>query len=162
MSSRADICPVCGMTLDTMQCQLKHQKMHFYFCSAQCRETFTANPALYSSKSGKVRDEIIKRRRLCLAGSYSSEEVQVIEGVLNPLMGIKEINLEGSSLFISYDLLQVTQARIEQTLNDVDIKMANSWWQRLRHGWIHNTEENELKNLSETQRACCNRPPPRV
>ena len=40
-------CPVCHMTVEADHLALVYQDMHFAFCSAQCRERFSANPHLY-------------------------------------------------------------------------------------------------------------------
>ncbi len=153
-------CPVCGMKVGTVPITLEYHKMFFHFCSEQCRETFKDHPGLYTSKQVNDHVELIIRRRLRLAESLDPETSQAITEYLQALMGVKEIHLEGCSLLIRYDLLQLTLAKIECSLNEVDIELDNSWWQRLRRSWARNTEENELINLAPG--ACCNRPPPRV
>lgn len=75
-------------------------------------------------------------------------------------MGVREVSFQGDRLQISYDLMQVTQAHIEQTLDELGVHLDNSWWHKARRGWAHNAEENELANLARGDGACCNRPPP--
>lgn len=159
---REEPCPVCGMKIGTGLLTLEYHKIYFHFCSEQCRETFKIHPGLYSSKQDKDRVEVIKCRRLVLSGPLDPEAGQAITEYLQALMGVKEIHLEGCSLLIRYDLLQLTLMQIERSLNEVDIELDNSWWQRLRRSWTHNTEKNELDNLASTPGTCCNRPPPRV
>lgn len=46
--------PVCGMLVDTTRSPhvFTHQGTTFHFCSARCRERFSASPALFLSKRG--------------------------------------------------------------------------------------------------------------
>lgn len=162
IDGKKEHCPVCGMKVGAGPFTLEYHKMIIHFCSEQCRETFKTHPGLYNSKQDKDRVEVIKRRRMRLSGPLDPEAVQAITEYLQALMGVKEIHLEGRSLLIRYDLLQLTLMQIERSLNEVDIELDNSWWQRLRRSWTHNTEKNELDNLASTPGTCCNRPPPHV
>jgi len=141
---------------------VKHHKMYFHFCSEQCRETFKTTPQLFASGAVEKHSPVIKQRNLRLAKTRDPDEVEVIEGYLLELMGVTEVHFQGTRLQITYDLLQVTQAGIEQLLIKLETALDNSWWQRLRRGWVHNAEQNELSNLVRGTGACCNQPPPRV
>ena len=77
-------------------------------------------------------------------------------------MGLKESNAQHRQLVIRYDLLQLNLLQVERTLNEVDIQLDNSWWQKLWRGWVHETEQNELDNLAAGPVVCRNCPPPRV
>jgi len=158
----SDQCPVCGMKVESAQYKTQYHKMYFHLCSEQCRETFATRPQRYANGAVEKRTAVIKHRNLRLAKAHSLDEVKVIEAYLLEMMGMTDAHIQGECLQISYDLLQVTQARIEQLLNKLEAGLDNSWWQRLRRGWIHNTEENELGNLRRGSGACCNRSPPGV
>jgi len=45
--------PVCGMAVDTATAQYRSifQGQTYYFCSAECRQTFEANPARYAARA---------------------------------------------------------------------------------------------------------------
>jgi len=45
--------PVCGMevTSDTAEDTVEYQGRTYYFCSADCRETFEANPEKYAQQT---------------------------------------------------------------------------------------------------------------
>lgn len=162
MMQLSDICPVCGMATVSGVPSVEHHRMYFHFCSEQCRETFKATPQLYASGAVEKRTPVFKHRRLRLARACDPDEVMVIEAYLQEMMGVTEVHIQGDCLQITYDLLQVTQAHIEQLLNNLEVGLGNRWWQRLRRGWVHTAEKNELGNLTRGPGACCNRPPPRV
>jgi len=77
-------------------------------------------------------------------------------------MGAKEVQVNGRSLLVSYDLLQLTSAQVENALRATAIILDDGWWQRVRRAWIRDTERNELNNLAARPAACCNRAPPRA
>jgi len=156
----SDICPVCGMATVADVPSVEHHKMYFHFCSEQCRETFEATPQLYASGAVEKRTPVIKYRNLHLAEASTPEDMKVNEACLKEMMGVQEVHFQGDRLQISYDLMQITQAGIEQLLNELGVPLDNSWWQRARRGWTHNAEENELDNLARGDGACCNRSPP--
>jgi len=134
--------------------------MYFHFCSEQCRETFQAHPGLYSGNRAREYGERIKNRNLYLAKSLDADTQQAVSEYLQGLMGIKDIKATGRKFTIRYDLLQLTLAQVEKALNQVDVQLDNSWWQRSRRNWVRNIETNELENLAAGPGACCNRPPP--
>ena len=51
--------PVCGMSVEseTAAAQSQYQGRTFYFCSAQCKKQFDADPGRYTSTSGSARPE---------------------------------------------------------------------------------------------------------
>lgn len=162
MNSRlTDHCPVCGMRVTSAQYSTQYHKLYFRFCSEQCRERFEATPQLYSSGRVEQRTPLIKQRQLRLAKPCAPDEVKEIETHLLALMGVTGVTIQDDRLQISYDLMQVTQLRIEQALKELAVTLDNGWWQRLRRGGVRNAEENELSNLASGPRACCNQPPPR-
>lgn len=153
---------MCGMRAEAEVSSVAYHKLVFHFCSEQCRETFEATPQLYASGVIEKRTPLLKTRKLRLAKQCDADEVKVLETYLLEMMGVTDAHIQGDYLQISYDMLQVTLVRIEQLLNKIEAGLDNSWWQRLRRGWVHNAEENELGNLARGTGACCNRSPPRV
>ncbi len=158
MHSNPDICHVCGMKADPDVGSAEYHKMFFWFCSEQCRETFLKNPELYAPRLPSDQPEIIKKRTLHLAEPPPEEVRTLLTSYLKELMGVKAVSIEDDRLHITYDLLQVTEAQIEEALTEVGLKLDESWRERLRRSWIHDTEEIELENLSAKPH-CCNQPP---
>jgi len=156
------LCPVCGMRVTSDDPTLEYQKMPFHFCSEQCRETFMAHPQLYSGRRARDIGEVVKHRRLRLSAPMEAEIEGRIVDSLKDLMGVKEIQMDGRSLLVRYDLLQLTLEQLENSLLDAGVELDNVWWQRLRRAWIRDTERNELNNLAIRPAACCNRAPPRA
>jgi len=134
--------------------------MNFRFCSEQCRETFAAHPSLYSTKVGKERSEILKRRSMRLAKPLDNEVTELIVPYLTEMMGVKEVVVEDSKVHITYDLLQVTEMQIEKALIEVGIQLGGGWLERICHGWVHDSEEIELDNLAAPPALLPNRAPP--
>ncbi len=161
MNIERDICQVCGMTADPGVANVEYHRMFFWFCSGQCRETFLENPGLYAARPPVKQKEILKKRTLHLAGPPPDEEVAgLLISYLTDLMGVKQVSVEGERLHISYNLMQVTEAQIEEALTEAGLQLDDSWRERLRRAWVHETEEIERKNLAAEPGSCCNKPPP--
>jgi len=157
----SDTCPVCGMRTKEEISSVEHRKMYFHFCSVQCREMFVAHPNLYNIKAaGKDRSEILKRRTMRLAKPLGEVGAELLIPCLEALMGVKEVMIEGDKVHISYDLLQVTESQIEKVLVDVGVQLGDDWLERLRRGWVHDCEDNELDNLAAPPELLPNRAPP--
>ncbi|HFE36794.1 MAG TPA: YHS domain-containing protein [Gammaproteobacteria bacterium] len=145
---RADICPVCGMKADPELDSVEYYKIYFHFCSTQCRENFLAHPRLYQREAQKGRKEIIKQRTMHLAEPIGKAGAELLIPYLMKLMGVKNVIIEGDTVSITYDLLQVTEVQIEKALAEAGAELGGSWLAHFRRGWIHDSEENELDNLA--------------
>ncbi len=154
---KRDRCPVCGMAAELAVPSVEYHKRYFHFCSQQCRQTFLARPALYSTRS---RDEVIKRRVMKLDETLDEAVSELIIAYLMQLMGVKEVAVEGAKVYVIYDLLQITKKQIEEALAEVGLQLGGGWLERLRRGWVDNSEEIELDNLASPAAPCCNKPPP--
>jgi len=160
MTQLSDICPVCGMTAEAGIPSVEHYKMFFHFCSEQCREMFIAHPSLYSTRAGKERSEILKRRTMRLAEPLDNEVSELLIPYLMEMMGVKEVVVEDDKVHITYDLLQVTEMQIEKALVEVSIQLGGGWLERLCRGWVYDSEEIELDNLAAPPALLPNRAPP--
>lgn len=160
MRQLSDNCPVCGMDTEVVIRSVEYHEMNFHFCSDQCRETFVAHPSLYSSKFGKERSEIRKRRVMRLAEPLDNEVTDLLIPYLEAMMGVNAVAVEGDKVNVSYDLLQVTERQIEKALVNIGLQLGDGWVERLRRSWVHNTEEIERDNLAAPPPPCCNKPPP--
>ena len=154
-------CPVCGMQVHNDEYVTDYQKMRISFCSRQCYDSFNTHPRLYLGQMER-REPRLKHRILSLQHSPVPAKVTDIRECLQGVMGVREVDVEGVRLHITYDLLQVTQSTIEQVLLVAGIELHSGWLQRLNRGRVHYLEETELDNLGQGERACCNRPPPRA
>ncbi len=162
MSMVSDICPVCGMGTMSEVPTVEYHKMFFHFCSEQCLKTFLDHPGLYSSKVGRKRSKILKRRTMTLAEPLDDEIRELITSSLLQMMGVEEVIAEERRVGVTYDLLQITEEQIEKTLAEVGARLGGSWLERLRRSWVHDSEEIELDNLAAPPAPRRNRPPPGV
>ncbi|MCF6211816.1 MAG: hypothetical protein L3J88_05035 [Gammaproteobacteria bacterium] len=160
MSMVSSRCPVCGMETRPEVPTVEYLKMFFHFCSEQCRKTFLDHPSLYSSKVGRKRNKILKRRTMTLAEPLDDEIRELIIASLMQLMGVQEVITEEGRVGVTYDLLQITEEQIEKTLAEVGAKLGRGWLARLRRSWVHDSEEVELDNLAAPPAPRRNRPPP--
>jgi hypothetical protein len=139
----------------------EHLSIHYHFCSEQCRENFLVRPLLYIGKNAikKERHEILKCRKFRLDQPLTTSQSESVSKELRLLMGIKQVDVQSQTIAVTYDLMQCRAEQIEACLSTTGIKLGEGWSDRLRMGWIHYTEENELDSLAAQPGACCNRPP---
>lgn len=145
--------PVCGMTVATDAYAVTFQKIHFAFCSEQCRQRFQQTPFLYIGKPGhqsaKQRGiELIKNRRLTLQQQPSAAEAAAIIEAIKTMMGIHNVRIEGDNLLIDYDLIQAAEIQIENEVQKLGIQLGQDWVDRMRRELIHLLEENQCSALS--------------
>jgi len=154
-------CPVCNMDASNSGIHTDHMGVEYHFCMEQCRENFLARPFLYIGKQSPIKAgrKVIKRRRFRLDCTVVGLQRDTLLMELNKLMSVRNIMIEGDSLSIDYNLLEITAGQIEATLVRAGALMGSGWAERLKRGWIHYTEENELDNLATGESACCNKPP---
>ncbi len=162
MKQQQNICPVCSMKVNPDVATVEHHKIHFHFCSKQCRETFSARPSFYIKTAESEREARLKRRTMHLAETPDDEVAALLTACLSNMMGVKEVAVEGKKLQITYDLLQATEIQIEKTLDKIGVQLGRGWLERLRRGWVNDSEEVELENLTTTSKHCCNKPPPSI
>lgn len=144
--------PVCGMQVAPDQNAVAYQQMYFAFCSAQCRERFLANPHLYIGHPGSRAPAqggkaVLKHRRLKLDEALPEDLARQVLAAVKAMMGIHSIRIEGDTIDIRYDLLQVTEAQIESVLAGVGATLDHCWSERLRRAFVHYFEETEISSL---------------
>ena len=144
--------PVCGMLVDYHQNAIEYLKMHFAFCSQQCKARFQANPHLYIGYPGRKAPkqeglEEIKCRRIHLDHPLSPAGVALISCELQAMMGIKVVRVSETVIEIAYDLLQASLQQIEDRLIQIGIKLGSGWEERLRRALIHESEELQIDSL---------------
>ncbi|MEW5756317.1 MAG: YHS domain-containing protein [Pseudomonadota bacterium] len=144
--------PVCGMEVEPHRNEIIYLRMHFAFCSPQCKERFLAHPHAYIGYTGQQAPkqegrEVLKRRRLHLAVSLSPPEVEMLVEELKTMMGIRDVTVAENTVEITYDLMQVTSEQIEAKLAQIGVHLGEGWAERLRRAFVHYEEECELGNL---------------
>ena len=155
------ICPVCAMNNVGDEISAEHLSIHYLFCSEQCRTNFLSRPRLYIGKNAKKtgQGEALKCRKFRLGQPLTPTQSEKVSKELGLLMGIKQVDVQSQAIAITYDLRQCRAEQIEACLSGAGIKLGEGWSDRLRLGWIHYTEENELDNLAAQPGACCSHPP---
>ncbi len=86
-------------------------------------------------------------------------QAEALMMALNQLMSVRNINIEGNRISIDYNLLELNAGQVEAALITAGASMGSGWAERLKRGWVHYTEENELDNLVASDSACCNKAP---
>lgn len=146
--------PVCDMMVDPDQLPVTYLGIHFAFCSEQCRQRFLSNPNLYvgsvAHKAPKQQGrEVLKRRRLKLSEPLSADiKARLIERIQS-MMGIKRVEVEGETVDITYDLLEATEAQIEEAIAQSGAMLGNGFARRLSRAFVQYLEETEIENLEE-------------
>jgi len=144
--------PVCEMMVDPRQLAIEYLGMHFAFCSEQCKQRFLNNPNLYIGTAGHKAPkqegrEVLKRRRLKLSEPLSEEtRARLIEQVQS-MMGIKRVEVENDIVDITYDLLEATEAQIEEAIAQSGAVLGKGLARRLSRAFVQYLEETEIENL---------------
>lgn len=143
---------VCGMQVDSGGNQIMYLGIPYAFCSKQCQERFLANPHLYVGMPGQKAAKqkglsVIKQRRLRLAQPLSSSQARVLSDALQAMMGIQTVSVEGTSVVITYDLLQATVEQVEEKLAGIGVQLGEGLAERLRRAFVHYEEECEVGSL---------------
>ncbi len=152
-------CPVCHMETEGSEIHARRLGLIYNFCSQQCRENFVARPSLYIGKQAGHRQPIIKRRHFLLDRAVDDTQKQHLMRAIEQLMGVRNVHVDKRRVSIDYNLLEARAEQIEKALLKAGAALGSGWGERLKRGWIHYTEENELDHLAADDAACCNKPP---
>lgn len=154
MSSKTTVIkdPVCGMTINSDDLSLDYQGRHYVFCSNQCLERFQSSPHLYVGYPGSeapkhAGSEVMKKRSLKLAELLPQEIADKVIDYIESMMGIHYVEINGDRVDITYDLLQATEAQIEQTIAEAGAVLGDDWAEKLRRAFVHYMEETETATL---------------
>ncbi len=101
---------------------------------------------------------IIKTRKIKLYNPGNDNMKKAVQ-VLNNLKGVKKVNYDQSegTLTISYDLESVMLIKIEEKLQTMGLELDISHLAKIKRGWQHFTEQNELENM-HVNPTCCSNP----
>ena len=107
--------PVYGMDIPVAESHYSttHRSLVFHFCSEQCRERFTQNPALYTGPQRTVDIRPIAKKRKLQFVSPSQEALRDASDKLLQMMGVAVSRPVDDDLLVEYDLRQATLAQIE-------------------------------------------------
>jgi hypothetical protein len=64
-----------------------------------------------------------------------------------------DVNVEEKEIFVEYDLEMCREEAIEHWLVQIGFVLEDSLMERIKRGWIHYTEENELDALEAKPRS---------
>lgn len=111
------------------------------------------NPLIKHERSKNMA--IIKTRKIKLSHSVDD----LIEKAKQALNGVKEFNYDQNRgiLTVNYDLELVMLKTIEDVLQQQGIQLDNGFFRKMKRGWHHYTEQNELDNL-HVNPTCCSDP----
>jgi YHS domain-containing protein len=152
---------VCQMQVPSTSFATEYAGGHYAFCSAQCKERFLANPHLYIGFPGRKAPaqegkQVIKRRRFMLSETLDATQAEQVKQVLQEMMGMHEIFIDGNEIEIQYDLMQVTVEQIADKLSSIGANPGGGWIDRLKLAFINNLEEIEINSLEvEKKKKCC-------
>ena len=101
---------------------------------------------------------IIKTRKFKLSPSANGL-IEKAGQALHELNGVKEFNYNRNNgiLTIRYDLESVLLKKIEEVLAEQGIQLDSGFFSKIKRGWHHYTEQNELDNL-HVNLTCCSDP----
>ena len=68
-------------------------------------------------------------------------------------MGVKKVGVLEQSIFVTYDLIQVSLEDIENSIVMMIGKLDGSLTETIKRGFIHYTEECELENLAHLSKS---------
>ena len=144
--------PVCEMMVDPDALSVEYLGMNFAFCSPQCRQRFLDNPNLYIGTAGRKSPkqeglEVLKRRRLKLSGPLSAETGKKLMDRVQSMMGVKRVDINGTTVDITYDLLEATEAQIEAAILQSGAALGQGLARRLARSFVQYLEETEIENL---------------
>ena len=144
--------PVCHMVVSEASFATQYEGIAYAFCSPQCKDRFLANPHLYIGLPGKkaVAQQgkvIIKQRRMILSAPLDSLQSELVTHALRAMMGVKDVCIEGTTIKLQYDLMQVTADQIAEKLALIGTGLGDGWMERLKLAFINYQEECEIGNL---------------
>lgn len=147
-------CPVCQMSDVDKSLYYNYRGVHHYFCSNQCLTRFKKHPHLfvgdpkYGLSVKQKGSEVIKKQKIQLVNPIDEETEIRIRSNLQSLMGIKQVQFLEQSIFVTYDLIQVSLEDIENSIVMIVGKLNSGITEKIKRGFIHYTEECELENLA--------------
>jgi len=149
-------CLVCHMNVTTNEFKATHHGITYLFCSKQCEHNFGERPRLYLKPPQQT---VLKSHDFKLQETLDTNSQEEVRSLLLGMMGIQSIGMKERTLSIQYNLLEVSAAQIEETLQKEKIILDQSLLSKFKRDLIYYSEKNALELLSEPEGSCCNKPP---
>ncbi len=107
-----------------------------------------------------MKDRIKRKRKIKFVLDNSETIGKRVRNVLCGKNGLLEVRLDEQEkvIIVEYDLAKVTFEQIEKWLEDSEIALSKSLFDRWKRGWTKFTEQNELDSLSAKPTSCCEDP----
>lgn len=155
---------VCGMEVDATSFAHDYLGTRYAFCSKQCRERFLTHPHLFIGLPGRPAPKqegrnVLKRRNFELDAPLDADQARMVEERVHALMGVEAVEVHGTQVIVTYDLLQVTAEQIESEFEAAGVQLGNGWAATLKRGFVHFTEECEVGHLEVGPRFGSHRSP---
>jgi copper chaperone CopZ len=79
------------------------------------------------------------------------------ESKLARVQGVKEVRIDAArgDVFVEYDLAHCSEEAVERWMVHEGFVLDDHLMERVKRGWIHYTEENEIDALKMNPRSCC-------
>ena len=143
---------VCGMDIESEDINTEHQGIRYVFCSEQCLQRFQSNPHLYVGFPGSEAPkhagvDAIRTRTLKLSEPLPQELADEVVDTVMAMMGIQVIVVQDDQITITYDLLQVTEAQIEESIVAAGAALGVGWTESIKRAFIQTMEETEVAAL---------------
>jgi len=90
---------------------------------------------------------ILKSRKLKLDEPLSTGIAKKVLDDIQAMMGINHIEINGDTIYITYDLLQATEAQIEEEIVTSGVSLGNDLTERLRRAFINYMEETHIDSI---------------
>lgn len=153
--SETTICPVCEMKLLKSKNVYEYQGKAYIFCSQQCLDRFQEKPHLYIGRPAKPSPkqknmQVIKKRTIKLEENLAQQKLLIVIENLSKMMGVKKVEIEHAHIYITYDLLQITEAQVEKEIENTGEILGKSMAEKLRRAFVHYLEDSELSNLEQS------------
>ena len=103
---------------------------------------------------------IIKRRKLHFSTMTDFAQAGHFVELLKKQVGVTDVRFDERDgiLEVSYNLQLINLEKIERLLEETGMTWPQTFWARMKRGWIHFTEENELENAQAPSMPCCSHP----
>ncbi len=104
-------------------------------------------------------DEIIKKRTIKVEGMTCEGCEKKINDTISNLKGVKQVKADkAGEVHLQYNLLKIKLEDIEKQITKLGYNLSNKLVDKMKRGWIHNTEQNEYDTMTAPAAPCCSNP----
>ncbi len=115
--------------------------------------------AQHGNSKNKYTCEVWRHVKVIMPSNVSTYDFAI--QCLNDVPGVYEaVALESKQqISIRYDSVKTSFSEIVKTLDNAHIRVKNTRWETIKHGWFQYTDENAKEHAESPSRPCCNKPP---